>query len=93
VAATSPHPAFKRLRAERNSARARHPLELFDGELDLLDRDGDETLDVDEFLRAAAFFCMPEADARSYFGRLDADGDSTLDRTEFTSAVKLFYGG
>jgi Ca2+-binding EF-hand superfamily protein len=84
--------------ALRTSAGFRSPDRPGKGEVcrtlfDLLDRDGDETIDVDEFLRAAAFFCMPEADARSYFGRLDADGDSTLDRTEFTSAVKLFYGG
>ncbi|MFC5148305.1 EF-hand domain-containing protein [Streptomyces aureoversilis] len=58
---------------------------------DLLDRDDDGSLDEDEFLRAADFLCMSEAEARGYFAELDADGSGRLSPKEFLKAVKRFY--
>ncbi|ANP51653.1 Ca2+-binding EF-hand superfamily protein [Streptomyces griseochromogenes] len=58
---------------------------------ELLDRDDDGSISLDEFLRAAHFLCMSDVDATTYFTQLDGNGDGRLDSKEFLKAVKRFY--
>ncbi|MEU7278176.1 EF-hand domain-containing protein [Streptomyces sp. NPDC045431] len=58
---------------------------------DVLDADGDGSIDRDEFVRAADFLGMTAEEAGEYFARLDADDSGRVDGKEFLKAVKRFY--
>ncbi|MFH8609712.1 EF-hand domain-containing protein [Streptomyces sp. NPDC018029] len=57
----------------------------------LIDRDGDGSVSLEEFLRAQVVCGLPEADSRRAFEQLDRDGDGRLDVDEWQRAVVDFY--
>jgi juvenile hormone diol kinase len=58
---------------------------------DVLDRDGDGTISLEEYRAFREAYGVDNADAAEHFARLDANNDSLISRAEFTVLMKDFF--